>query len=64
MSTISLKILTLGRTYEKFFRNKDPALYFRETIFLKNDSNEIMFVMKEKRKETESLITEFESPEE
>ena len=49
MSSIQLKILALGKTYEKFFRNKDPALYFRETIFLKNDSNEIMFVMKDKK---------------
>ena len=49
-SSIYLKVLTLGRTYEKFFRNKDPALYFKETIFLKNDENAIMFVLKEKKK--------------
>ena len=49
MSTIQLNILTIGRTYEKFFRNNDPALYYKEAIFLKNNENQIMFVMKGKK---------------
>ena len=39
-------------------------MYFRETIFLKNDSNEIMFVMKEKKKGFDSMLEEYEMADE